>query len=197
MSFKPVGSIGGTMISLLISLVAVFSPARTQAQECHEYSRPGTRRIETSFNTESNPELLIQRVIDDSRKSIRLAAFAFSSPVIVDALRRAIDRGVDVKLVIDYEHNIEKDHSGIGRHAARGVVKAGGIVKTNSHFRIHHDKFIVSDECTVQTGSWNYASSAHENSENIIVLWNNPLVAREYLRHWTSRYNQGVFYSLD
>ncbi|MEN3371971.1 phospholipase D-like domain-containing protein [Dechloromonas sp. ZS-1] len=57
-----------------------------------------------------------------------------------------------------------------------------------------HDKFIIVDSCHVQTGSWNYTESAKRNSENVLILWNQPNTAKAYLGHWQSRFNQGTPY---
>jgi len=59
----------------------------------------------------------------------------------------------------------------------------------------HHDKYLVVDGVTVQTGSFNYTdSAARRNSENVVVLWNYPNVAKDFLVHWQSRFDQGVPY---
>ena len=34
-------------------------------------------------------------------------------------------------------------------------------------------------------------SAAHKNSENVLVLWNNPSLAKIYLTHWESRFARG------
>ena len=46
---------------------------------------------------------------------------------------------------------------------------------------------------TVETGSFNYsASAANRNSENVLVNWNNPALAKVYLEHFQRNYRQGV-----
>ncbi len=60
---------------------------------------------------------------------------------------------------------------------------------------MRHDKYIVSDERHVQNGSFNYSqAAAKSNSENVVVTWNNPELAKSFLKHWASRYGQGVDY---
>jgi len=174
---------------LLVSLSASL-PINLKACPLGEKHLPIT--YEVAFNNEANPELVITKLIAQASSSIHLAAFAFSSPVIVKALREASQRGIIVQLVIDKKHNIEGDESGIGKRAARSVADAGGIVRTNGKYRLHHDKYIIIDKCHIQTGSWNYASSARRNSENILILRNAPDLAEAYLRHWQLRFDQGV-----
>lgn len=58
---------------------------------------------------------------------------------------------------------------------------------------IHHDKCIVVDGRTVETDSFNYTQAAtRSNSVNVLVIWNDPLVAARYLGHWRSRWAQAI-----
>ncbi|MDU8476063.1 phospholipase D-like domain-containing protein, partial [Pseudomonas syringae pv. actinidiae] len=64
--------------------------------------------------------------------------------------------------------------------------------RTVGTYPIHHDKFIVVDGKAVETGSFNYtAAAAKSNSENALVVWNDPDLAEQYLSHWQSRWDQG------
>ena len=48
-----------------------------------------------------------------------------------------------------------------------------------------HNKFLVIDGVHVQTGSFNYTTSAQErNAENVVVLWNQPAISAAYGREW-------------
>jgi hypothetical protein len=48
------------------------------------------------------------------------------------------------------------------------------------------------DGRTVETGSFNYTlGAARSNSENELVVWNDPQVAARHLEHWQSRWAQG------
>lgn len=155
---------------------------------------PSTTGNEVAFGPEAGAEALILKHIAGAKSAIRVAAFAFSSPVIVDALVAARKRGVDVQLVVDHEHNVATDPKGIGRKALDTLAQAGATARTNSHYRIHHDKFIVVDSRDVQTGSYNYAVSANRNSENVLVVRNDPALAAKYLAHWESRFREGAPY---
>jgi phosphatidylserine/phosphatidylglycerophosphate/cardiolipin synthase-like enzyme len=105
---------------------------------------------------------LVLKVIASSRREIRMLAYALTSAPVVDALIAAKKRGVDVQVLADYKENI------------------------------HHDKVLVVDGATVQTGSFNYTqAAARSNSENVIVPWNNPALARGYLAHWEHNWRLG------
>lgn len=145
--------------------------------------------VEAAFSPEAGAQALVLKTIGEARQSIRLAAYAFTSPAVVRALIAAHRRGVDVQIVADDKHNRSKS----GRAALNLVVNAGIPTRTVSAYAIHHDKFIVADGATVQTGSFNYtAGAARSNSENVLVIRDNPQLAAQYLNHWLSRWDQGM-----
>lgn len=75
------------------------------------------------------------------------------------------------------------------------VTEQGVALRTNDHFNIHHDKTIIVDGHTVETGSFNFAPSAEtRNSENVIVIRDMPGIARQYVAHWQSRWDLGEPY---
>jgi phosphatidylserine/phosphatidylglycerophosphate/cardiolipin synthase-like enzyme len=147
--------------------------------------------IEVAFGPEGGAEALVVKFIASAGSSIRLAGYAFSSPVVVDSLAAAARRGVDVQVVLDHGHNVTEDDKGIGRKALARLARAHVVIRTSSAFRHLHDKFIVADARHVQTGSYNYSKSANLNSENVLVIWRDPALAAKYLRHWQSRFESG------
>lgn len=74
------------------------------------------------------------------------------------------------------------------------------IASANNQIRLaayamHHDKYIVADERTVQNGSFNYTlTAANLNSENVIVHWQHPDLAQAFLQHGEDRWGKGVDY---
>ncbi len=118
-------------------------------------------------------------------------------------LRRALvgakRRGVDVAVLADAKESSKRTQQA----ALNALVQAGIPTRTISAWPIHHLKFIVSDTDTVsrrvvETGSLNYSAAAlrHNSSENALLLTGCPDLARSYLNHWQSRWNQGVDYAL-
>ncbi len=56
-----------------------------------------------------------------------------------------------------------------------------------------HDKVIIADGRNIEGGSFNYTRSADRvNSENVLVVWDVPVVAQRYLQHWSTRWSQGT-----
>jgi phosphatidylserine/phosphatidylglycerophosphate/cardiolipin synthase-like enzyme len=151
--------------------------------------------VEVAFSPDGGAERLVLRIIDGAQRSIRVMAYDFTSPTVVRALIVAKKRGVDVAVTVDYRSNIEEDRSGRA-HAALGALTYAGIpVRTVSAFPILHSKFIVVDQTTVETGSYNYTQqAARYNSENALVISGNGRVAAEYLKNWDSVSSLGQDY---
>lgn len=146
-------------------------------------------KIVIGFSPEGSAQKAIINTIRLAKTELRLAAYSFTSPEIVKELVAAKKRGVDVKIVVDEKGNKSK-HS----LSAMNTVQLAKIpIRTNGRYAIMHDKFIVVDRKTVETGSFNYSASANSrNSENAIVLYNLPEVAEVYLEHWERRWSDGT-----
>jgi len=176
--------------SLLLDAIA--QAAKFGAADTATVSIPTTGEVEIGFSPGGGAEELVLKTINSSRSEIRMLAYSFTSPTVVAALLSAKRRGVDIKLVADHKHNIELRSSAKARAALSALANAGVHVRTNSTFRAHHDKLVISDRRHVQTGSYNYSgAAARSNSENVIVLWNNPQAAKTYLAHWARNWRSG------
>lgn len=153
-----------------------------------ENGRPHSK-IEVGFSPGGTALNTILTLINSARSDIHIAAYSFTSPDIVRALVAASKRGVNIQIVIDKTAN--SNNSSI---AAMNLIVLNGIpLRTNSKFAHHHDKFIIVDRQSVQTGSFNYSRSADtRNSENVVVLYYMPEVAQAYLSHWQLRWSEGV-----
>jgi phosphatidylserine/phosphatidylglycerophosphate/cardiolipin synthase-like enzyme len=152
---------------------------------------PAGQGIDIAFSPEAGSEDLVVKAIASARSNIGVAAYSFTSPVVAKALLTAKKRGVDVRVVVDENGNRSK-----ASLAALNLLANAGIpTRTISRYAIHHDKYMVIDKITVQTGSFNYSkAAAKSNSENVMVIWNNPDVALTYLKHWQDRFDQGTPY---
>ncbi|MGU7843927.1 phospholipase D family nuclease [Burkholderia sp. AW33-5] len=150
---------------------------------------------EVGFSPEGSATRLVADVLDRARSRVRLAAYTFTSPDVVRRLIAAKRRGVDVAVIADAKENTGGRGARAGQAALNLLVEAGIPVWTVSAYAIHHDKYIVADGKTVETGSYNYSTAAaRRNSENAVVIANCPSVADAYEAHWQSRWAQGESY---
>lgn len=159
---------------------------------------PEGQVIENAFSPNEGAEALVLKVINASQHSIRLSGYSFTSVPVVRALVAAKKRGVDVRVVVDEKNNLHESGRGRANKAIAALnllVNADIPARTISVYAIHHDKFVISDQRHVETGSFNYSAAAEKaNSENVLVVWNNPQLAASYLKHWESRFAQGRDY---
>lgn len=147
--------------------------------------------VQVGFSPEGSARQLVLQTIGGAKHSVQMLAYAFQAPDIAQALVDAQGRGVDVRVVVDKKRNQGK----ASRAAMDFVTRHGVALRTNDQFNLHHDKTLIADGETVQTGSFNYAPSAEtRNSENVVVIRGMPEVSRQYLAHWQSRWEQGQPY---
>ena len=174
------------MLSRIILCLALAAPIGCAVQPPAGIAPPP---IEVAFSPEAGAEALVLKVIASARQSIRLAGYSFTSPAVVRSLIDAKRRAVDVKIVLD-----DKGNRGQASVAAMNLIVGAGIpLRVVSAYTIHHDKYVVVDDKHTETGSFNYSqAAAKSNSENVLVVWDNPVLARQYLAHWESRWRQGI-----
>jgi phosphatidylserine/phosphatidylglycerophosphate/cardiolipin synthase-like enzyme len=164
-----------------------------QAQQQGAARLPATGEVEYAFSPGQGAERLVLAVIGSARQELRVLAYSFTSAPVTQALIAARKRGVDVQVLVDQRSNMIDDRSGKARAALGALSLAGVRVRTISAYPIHHDKVIVADRSTVQTGSFNYsAAAAKANSENVLVLWHHPQAAQGYLAHWERNWRKGT-----
>lgn len=144
--------------------------------------------VQIGFSPEGSAQRLVLSVIDEAQKSIRLMGYSFTSPPVVRALMAAQRRGVDVAVVLDDQANRNR----AGMAAMNLLVSAGVAVRTVDAYKSMHDKMMIVDGMTTETGSFNFSRAAdRSNSENVVVMKDMPAVAKTYLAHWQSRWDQG------
>ncbi|MBB4225564.1 phospholipase D family nuclease [Variovorax guangxiensis] len=130
---------------------------------------------------------LVLDTIRNARSTLLVAAYAFTSRPVAIALRDAQRRGVRVFVVID------ADEAAKAYSAARFLTNGRVPIRTNARYAQQHNKFIVADGTVVQTGSFNYTSSAAQrNAENVLVVRNAPALAAQYGAEWQKLWDEGI-----
>ncbi len=108
------------------------------------------------------------RAIDASRVSIDLANFSFTNEELRDALLRAKERGVKVRIVFDAQQY--RYLSEMGWFAEQGfdvLISAG----KDGQKGVMHNKFAVFDGKLVEAGSFNWTRNGEKNNyENAMFL---------------------------
>jgi phosphatidylserine/phosphatidylglycerophosphate/cardiolipin synthase-like enzyme len=141
---------------------------------------------QVAFSPHGGATELVVKTIVGARRSIRMAAYVFTSEPIAAALIEAHHRGVEIRLVVDGKESAR------GSNAIGRVAQSGIEVRADWHYATMHDKFIVVDGRAVEEGSFNYTSAAEKrNAENVVVLQNRK-VAEQYVQEWQKLWEEST-----
>nr|BET44934.1 MAG: phospholipase D family protein [Candidatus Aschnera chinzeii] len=144
--------------------------------------------IEVGFSPGNSAHKLILNAIQESKKSIDIAAYSFTNKTIALALIDAQQRGIHIRILADKKSNT-------GKYTALTYLANQKIpVKLNSSYIIMHNKFMIIDNKSVETGSFNYTQNASfRNAENIIYIRNNIIIANKYIKEFNKLWNEGTY----
>lgn len=128
------------------------------------------------FTPSAECEDNIVRLIDESEKTIDVAVYAINNGEIVEALKRAEQRGVKIRILTDRLQAANKSSK------VRELRDCGINIRVHSKHKIEHNKFAVFDRKNASSGSFNWTNPATEkNSENCIFFIENEEAAQKYL----------------
>jgi len=157
---------------------------------------PAQGTVELAFTPWDDSEGAILRAIQEARQAIYVQAYLFTSRPLAKALIAAKTRGVAVEVLSDREMlaKDEAHRSQIPQFAAAGIP-----VWIEVHYAAAHNKIILIDPeeetSAVVTGSYNFTFSAQaRNAENLLILRNNPGLARAYLDNWRRHRSEALPY---
>ncbi len=118
-------------------------------------------------------------------EGLRVAAYEFQSPLVLDALRAALDRGVDVRIVYD----ARRPNPGDANAAAVAAAGLGGVaIGRRTHAYISHNKFIVrlvnGVGNALLTGGTNFSEGGIYGHSNVAHVVEEPAVAERFRVYW-------------
>ena len=176
------------MLTLLWSMLACNPPP---SQADLDLTRGG--RVDVFFNDPGTQaenmwqpdavDIMVQ-LIDAADVSIHFAVMGFSYDAVVDAMVRAYDRGVDVRMVGDAGHLY---NSGYTTFYDRRIPMVTGNLN-----HIMHDKFMVVDGRFVFCGTANWTTTDLINNSNNFILIDSPPVADDFTAEFDQMF-AGVF----
>ncbi|OYV29638.1 MAG: endonuclease [Thiomonas sp. 20-64-9] len=176
-------------VSLLFLGAVCALPAQARTPQSVALAQDAA--VSSAFSPEGDALALVIQAIDQAHSSIHMAAYLLTSSEVARALVQAKKRGVAVQVLLDWKGNFDED-ARYARHAIGILRNAGIAVRSIDAYAIFHDKYMVIDRRTVQTGSFNYTySAAHRNAENVLVVWNAPGLAARYLADWQRNWDLG------
>ena len=141
-----------------------------------------TPEFEACFTPQDNCIDLLVNQINSAKQSIYVQAYSFTSYAIAKALVRAEERGVSVNIIFD-QSNFTPDQFSQAPYLIEHHIAAWN----DNQVSIAHNKVMIFDKDTVETGSFNFTSAAqYHNAENIVIIHNQAL-AQQYLANWFHR----------
>jgi phosphatidylserine/phosphatidylglycerophosphate/cardiolipin synthase-like enzyme len=160
------------VLSLALGVLPPSLPAAWVAQ---------TAAVAACFAPEEDCAGFAARAIENAESEILVAAYGLTiGSGIVEALARATQRGVDVRLIADRT-------TPCGRNTGVPMLADAGVpIWIDDQARIAHQKAMVIDEAVDLTGSYNGTRGAADNSEDLNLI-SSRTVATAYAAHWHNR----------
>lgn len=172
-----------TIVAIILAITTCTLP---QLAVCGtRLNAPSQTTFELFFSPSRQTEEAIISFIAEARISVHVAAYAFTSQPIAQALVDARARGVDVRVVLD------KGQAASRHSAATFLAQHGVPVRINGAYLLQHQKVVIVDTIGVQTGSYNYTANARDrNSENLLIIRNLPGLAERYEVNWVKMWDE-------
>jgi phosphatidylserine/phosphatidylglycerophosphate/cardiolipin synthase-like enzyme len=145
-----------------------------------------TDPLSPSSNTERGglDEILVEK-IDAAQQRIDIAVYNLTLQSVTDALLRAAQRGVQVRIVMESES--------IDQYQPQRLLQAGIEVIGDRRESLMHHKFMVVDGSEVCTGSLNYTvSGTYSDHNNLLCALSDPM-AQDYSAEFEEMFVQDVF----
>ncbi len=141
-------------------------------------SRPGEEPLEAVLSS-----------IGSAQRAIDLAIYNLNDPRIANALLRARENGVEVRVVMESD-NLEKE-------IPRRLLAAGIPIHGDEQSSLMHNKFMVVDGVELLTGSANFTENGLGSDNNYLVRVEDPRLAKVYRYEFNSMFESGIFGSDD
>jgi phosphatidylserine/phosphatidylglycerophosphate/cardiolipin synthase-like enzyme len=123
--------------------------------------------------------------IDAARLSVDVAIYSLSLREVGNALLRARDRGVAVRVVMESDNR--------ERSVPQALIDGGLPILGDRREGLMHDKFIIIDRSEVWTGSLNYTVTGVYSDNNNLVHIRSVKVAENYLTEFEEMYTDDLF----
>ncbi len=122
------------------------------------------------------PDAALAAAIDQARFSVDVAAYQLNLWSVRDALLRAHERGVSLRVVAESDYILEPE--------VEDLEAAGIPVLGDRREGLMHHKFVVIDRWEVWTGSMNFTVNGAYRNNNNLVRVRSSRVAEDYTREF-------------
>lgn len=139
--------------------------------------------IEVFFSPRGGCTAAAVAELDAATTTIDVMSYQLTSVPLIDALARAQQRGLTVRVVVD------RTQEGTRSPELRALPSHRVDVRTDRNERLMHNKVAIIDNTVILTGSFNWTANAEtNNAENLIVITDEDIAAAyaaNFLAHWS------------
>ncbi|WP_198507933.1 MULTISPECIES: phospholipase D-like domain-containing protein [Clostridium] len=135
------------------------------------------------------PDKRLIDVMNTAEHTLDIAIYSITKPNIVNSIITAKQRGLTVRLITDAKESQSKFES----EELTRLKNAGIPIKINTHTGLMHLKVTIADNQIVTTGSYNYTNDATYKNDEVLVVLNDSVTAKqfesEFARMWNDTAN--------
>lgn len=171
-----------TYCNALLLLIASFSLTSCRQIPQTVMACANATQIQACFSPNQNCTQMLIDAINAAQHSIEVQAYSFTSYPIAKALAEASDRGLKVRIIVD-KSDVTPNHYSLLPYLKKHNIE----LYVDDQVNIAHNKVMIFDESTLETGSFNFTRAAQrQNAENMLIIHNKDL-ANVYLNNWQNR----------
>ncbi|MCB1167333.1 MAG: lamin tail domain-containing protein [Leptospiraceae bacterium] len=141
------------------------------------YNDPG---VDQFTGTDKEIDLQLVRLIDDAQSTIDMAVYNLGRTSVMDALIRADDRGIDVRMVGDVDEVITGGY--------QTILRSKIPFSLGNPTAIQHNKFAVIDKKYVFSGTGNMTDSGFLRNNNNFLIMESASLAAVYTAEFEQMY---------
>jgi mitochondrial cardiolipin hydrolase len=147
-------------------------------------------QVEVIFSRSRSAAAALEEIISDAKVSVVAALYRLANPQLISALGAARQRGVSVRLCLNFNDHYEENRAAQAALRSRSIEfrLLGGRTGTGS--KMHH-KFSVIDGRIVALGSYNWTMESEQRNYENLLLVRSPLVATAYSEEFEALWKEG------
>lgn len=134
-------------------------------------------------------DTVLAAAIDGARRTVDIAVFELDSDALRDAIVRAHERGVALRIVADDRHGLWNESD----PHLRELSQAGLETREDGRSALMHNKFAIIDQRMVWTGSWNYTLNGSYRNNNNALMLESRRAALAYQAEFDEMFERGEF----
>ena len=143
-------------------------------------------------NHKGGPDEPLVKMMDKATKTLDVADYDFDLANVVDAMVRAKQRGVQVRMVTDSDTLNNVKNKPVQDAFAR-LKQANIPFYGDERSPIMHNKFTVVDNKLISTGSMNYTDGDAYHLNNNLIIINNAQLAQNYTTEFEKMFVKKTF----